>query len=124
MAVCTWCNLEMLATVSCTVEEFHRNGEPVRRLPFGKRTKAARCSDCGAPRGGFHHPGCDQERCPQCRRQAMSCGCRFDEDPPDPDDESEDADTDCQADEEVHYWPIDAPSVRVDPTGITLLLPE
>jgi len=24
------------------------------------------CGDCGAPKGGYHHPGCDMEVCPRC----------------------------------------------------------
>ena len=37
--------------------------------------KSANCGDCGAPRGGFHHRGCDLERCPRCSGQLISCGC-------------------------------------------------
>ena len=25
--------------------------------------------------GGFHHPGCDQEKCPACGGRIISCGC-------------------------------------------------
>ena len=39
-----------------------------------------RCGDCGVRRGRFHHLGCDIQRCPVCRGQMISCGCRFDED--------------------------------------------
>lgn len=86
MAICTWCDQEMTDTVSCTFTAFHLDGVPVPRRRNVGRGSMARCGDCGAPRGGYHHPGCDLEECPHCRGQAMSCDCRWDEDPSDPDD--------------------------------------
>ena len=49
------------------------------------------CSDCGVPKGKLHvvgnsvtagsppvgYPLCDQERCPNCRSQAISCACQL-----------------------------------------------
>lgn len=35
----------------------------------------AKCPDCGTPRGKQHHLGCDTERCPVCRMQAIGCDC-------------------------------------------------
>jgi hypothetical protein len=84
MAVCEWCHGEMTMPISCTVDAFHRNGRRFLMVPFGaepgRRTSGDQCGDCGTIRGGWHHPGCDLQRCPVCGRQLISCGCRFDED--------------------------------------------
>ena len=37
------------------------------------------CHDCGAVKGEFHVVGCDVERCPVCKGQAMSCDCDIEE---------------------------------------------
>lgn len=37
------------------------------------------CHDCAAISGELHVPGCDMERCPACRGQAISCGCASEE---------------------------------------------
>ena len=33
------------------------------------------CFDCGAGPGTLHHFGCDEERCPKCGGQLISCDC-------------------------------------------------
>jgi len=38
-----------------------------------------RCADCDVEVGEFHLPGCDIERCPCCEAQAISCGCKSEE---------------------------------------------
>jgi hypothetical protein len=35
----------------------------------------AACGDCGVDVGSVHHGFCDQERCPRCKRQLLSCAC-------------------------------------------------
>lgn len=83
MAVCTWCDREMTSARSCSASELHLRGEPVAMIRFGDELgwgRPSRCHDCGVGRGGFHHPGCDMQRCPLCGGQMLSCGCRFDED--------------------------------------------
>lgn len=95
MAICAWCDQEMSTAPSCTTTTFHRDGSPLTLAPYRSPRRASRaeltdrCGDCGVVDGGSHHPGCDMARCPVCRGQLMSCGCRFDEDGPETDDEGE-----------------------------------
>lgn len=80
MAVCEWCKREMTERVSCTVKTYlFGTGSyerfRVARGPGDREWGQVRCGDCGAPPGGFHHPGCDMESCPKCRHQAIMCPC-------------------------------------------------
>ncbi len=77
MAICTDCQREMTEAATCTVQAI-RIGEAVyRRFRWspGRGWRAQRCGDCGVRPGGWHHLGCDVERCPACRGQLICCEC-------------------------------------------------
>lgn len=90
MAECEYCAQEMTTAATCVVAVLHQDGEPVDLTPYRPSRRRGgpapsgreRCGDCGVRPNGFHHPGCDLQRCPRCRRQFITCGCEFDEDGP------------------------------------------
>lgn len=72
MAKCTSCNKEMENSVSCDEVPVTVKGQSLTPIRwFGTRP----CHDCNTPPGGFHHPGCDMESCPNCYGQLISCNC-------------------------------------------------
>ena len=91
MAVCPYCEGEMMDEISCRPDALVLGGVTVHPIRWGEEgdSKGRRidscCRDCGTPPGGIHHPGCCVERCPGCRGQALGCPC-FDLDE-EPDDE-------------------------------------
>ena len=51
------------------------DGRRFLAIPYGHKSEGwsrmgiippPRCHDCRVKTGGFHHPGCDMERCPIC----------------------------------------------------------
>jgi hypothetical protein len=83
-ATCVWCE-EPMDGRAC-------DGKPLAETAVVESVSYYRiphagpgsCHDCRTPQGGLHHPGCDTERCPRCLGQALSCGCRWENDQPDP----------------------------------------
>lgn len=69
---------------SCLVRLHERSGVQREVEPYGKEAwwtelpeppPEPECHDCGVAVGGFHHEGCDMERCPHDGGQAMGDGC-------------------------------------------------
>ena len=44
-------------------------------MKLAKRVSQDKCVDCGRSLGEFHLSGCDQEECPRCGDQLISCSC-------------------------------------------------
>jgi len=73
-AICQDCKQDMMKAKSCTVTHLRfPNGEVFERRKdmYGDK----KCHDCGITKGGYHHAGCDNERCPRCGGQLISCDC-------------------------------------------------
>ena len=90
MAICEDCTREMTLAASCDVRAVELVGQRYLRIPYRPRwptgASTMRCHDCGVRPGGYHHLGCDMERCPRCSGQLFCCDCW--EDDTDASDES------------------------------------
>lgn len=83
MAKCKACGREMTTAKGCSFTEMEIGSDWCERikvgapgdLAYGYIEKGARCGDCGARFGYYHHPGCDMEACPKCGNQLLSCDC-------------------------------------------------
>ena len=81
-AICELCGRDMLESKGCAVSKIHVAGKVYKRIPVGGQgdflegsPTDARCHDCGALMGHYHHWGCDCERCPACGLQLIVCDC-------------------------------------------------
>lgn len=90
---CAFCKRAGYVACTATTYRDFPDGRERRRIPYGDGREALRldpvhnmfdllppsrdlfCHDCGTPRNGLHHPGCDVERCPLCLGQAIACPC-------------------------------------------------
>lgn len=77
MARCSWCNLEMQTADDCPENRTvtFPDGSELLSIPY---EGTGRCHDCGIKEGNYHHPGCDNEICPRCEGQLISCSCLYD----------------------------------------------
>lgn len=78
MSVCNICGREMLTADGCIGDPIpYADGKLFPRLKFydPDGRKNGRCPDCNAKNGHYHHWGCDQEKCPRCGWQMISCDC-------------------------------------------------
>lgn len=73
-------NKDIILNRESTPSPVVHNAIVYKQIPFGINDKSHakpgdQCKDCNALYGQVHHPGCDIERCPVCRRRRTSCGC-------------------------------------------------
>ena len=81
-AICELCGRDMLESKGCAISKIHIAGKVFKRIPVGGQgdflegsLADARCHDCGALMGHYHHWGFDCERCPACGLQLIGCDC-------------------------------------------------
>ena len=77
MAICEFCNKEMLTSDGCSFTRINIGGKKFKRIKVQKTEvdKNNRCYDCGAKLNNYHHVYCDIERCLKCGHQLLSCSC-------------------------------------------------
>lgn len=81
MAVCRDCGREMRTATSCSFGALVIEGKTYERVFYGAEPgerathRGQPCHDCGVGVGGYHHFGCDWERCPHCGGQLITCQC-------------------------------------------------
>ena len=81
-AKCELCGKDMLESKGCAVSKINVAGKVYKRISVGGQgdfledgPMDARCGDCGALMGHYHHWGCDCERRPACGLQLIGCDC-------------------------------------------------
>lgn len=77
---CGACRRTIAPGVSCDALAYRAaDGVTVVRPPFALEGPGATdpCNDCGAPVGGFHHPGCDRDYCEHGQLPWCEAGCDY-----------------------------------------------
>lgn len=82
MAICSFCNKEMLGKGCSCVPTVIINGKRFNRIKYGdkgdmfpEQADEYNCHDCNCAKGMYHHFTCDSEACPNCGGQLLFCEC-------------------------------------------------
>jgi hypothetical protein len=76
--ICTRCNQEIVGGKPC-LRAFEIAYPDEMLLPAIPYTGSGRCPDCGTSPECTHHECCDQEECPRCHGQLITCWCSMTE---------------------------------------------
>lgn len=74
---CRYCEAEGADRAGCVATVLVApDGAKVGRVPYQQDpTEPGPCPDCGVHHGRIHHPGCVNERCPECAELLEFSGC-------------------------------------------------
>jgi hypothetical protein len=76
---CFDCRRDRTAVAGCTTATItFPDGRTRDAIAYGAepgRAAAEDCPGCGVAVGGFHHPFCPVEACPQCSGRLVACDC-------------------------------------------------
>lgn len=77
---CRFCKHNLMENHGCLPSKFStRTGVEFDPIKYGNERRwwhnSYCCPDCGAGIGEFHHPQCDIEECPVCRKPLRTCNC-------------------------------------------------
>jgi hypothetical protein len=83
MEICWICKKEMsdAGVTTCTARTSikYPDGKVLQPIPYNPKDAHFppwfRCPDCNVAPGGNHHANCEQEKCPKCGGQLISCAC-------------------------------------------------